>query len=283
MQLRVWEEQTLVPALATVDPARALSLRPKSVKRKQLRPGGEQYHGTMHGSLPPTTRASAMPCCSALPSSCSLTSRQALYSRRPLKIQRRRGTCQTWAAANISSNDFRPGTMIEMDGAPYKVIEHLHVKPGKGAAFVRTKLKNAVTNNTVDKTFRAGESVASATVEKKEFQYTYADGNEYVFMDLDTYEETRLGRDESWAKYLKEGFTVALVIWNDKVISVEVPKNLELEVTETAPGVKGNTVSGGTKSAKLETGAVIQVPLFIAQGQRILVDTRTDSYLSKVK
>lgn len=200
-----------------------------------------------------------------------------------MRIQHRRGPCRTRAAANISSNDFRPGTMIEMDGAPYKVIEHLHVKPGKGAAFVRTKLKNAVTSNTVDKTFRAGESVASAVVEKKDYQYTYNDGNEYVFMDLETYEETRLARDESWAKYLKEGFTIALVVWNDKVISVEVPKNLELEVTETAPGVKGNTVSGGTKSAKLETGAVIQVPLFIAQGQKILVDTRTDSYLSKVK
>lgn len=233
--------------------------------------------------MPVSGRIILPPSCSGHCSSCHHIGGQALFARRPLRIQHRWGACQTRAAGNISSNDFRPGTMIEMDGAPYRVMEHLHVKPGKGAAFVRTKLKNSITSNTIDKTFRAGETVASATVEKKDSQFTYADGTEYVFMDMKTYEETRLIRDETWAKYMKEGLQVALIVWNDKVISVDVPNQLTLEVTETAPGVKGNTVSGGTKAATLETGAVIQVPLFIAQGQKIMVDTRTDAYLSKVK
>ena len=159
--------------------------------------------------------------------------------------------------------------------------EFLHVKPGKGAAFVRSKLKNFITGNTVDRTWRAGETVEVASVDKKESQFTYADGEEYVFMDMTSYEETRVKKDESWAKYLKEGMDVSVLVWNGKVISVDVPNAVELEVTETDPGVKGNTAQGGSKPATLETGAVVQVPLFIQIGEKIKVDTRTDTYLSR--
>eukprot|EP00887_Chlorella_sp_A99_P005969 scaffold27.g5969.t1 len=183
------------------------------------------------------------------------------------------------AAAQVTSNDFKTGMTIEMDGAPYKVVEFLHVKPGKGAAFVRSKLKNFITGNTVEKTWRAGESVDLASVEKKDTQFTYAEGEEYVFMDMTSYEETRIPRDEDWAKFLKEGMDVGVLLWNGKVISVDLPHTVELEVVETDPGVRGNTASGGSKPARLETGTV--VPLFINQGERIKVDTRTSSYLSR--
>lgn len=162
------------------------------------------------------------------------------------------------------------------------ITEFLHVKPGKGAAFVRSKLKNFITGNTVDRTWRAGESVEIANVDKKESQFTYADGDEYVFMDMSTYEETRVKYDEAWAKYMKEGMDVSVLVWNGNVISVDVPNTVELMITETDPGVKGNTAQGGSKPATLETGAVVQVPLFIQQGETIKVDTRTDTYLSRV-
>jgi len=181
----------------------------------------------------------------------------------------------------VSSNDFKTGMSIEMDGQPYKVVEFLHVKPGKGAAFVRSKLKNFLTGNSVEKTWRAGETVELASVENKESQFTYTDGNDYVFMDMTTYEETRIPEDESWSKYLKEGMDVQVLTWNGKVISVDLPNTVELEVVETDPGVKGNTAQGGSKPATLETGAVIQVPLFIQQGEKIKVDTRSDEYLSR--
>ncbi|EIE26316.1 organellar elongation factor P [Coccomyxa subellipsoidea C-169] len=184
-------------------------------------------------------------------------------------------------ASTISSNDFRPGVALELDNAPWRVQEFLHVKPGKGAAFVRTKLKNYITGNVVDRTFRGGETVQQAELEKKETQFTYVDGDDYVFMDNTTYEETRLKKDESWSKYLKEGAEVALLVWNGRVISVDSPSTVELEVADTDPGLKGNTAAGGSKPATLETGAVIQVPLFIIQGEKILVDTRTDTYLGR--
>ncbi|KAK9916619.1 hypothetical protein WJX75_004956 [Coccomyxa subellipsoidea] len=198
-------------------------------------------------------------------------------SSQPLKA--RGGLCIR--ASTISSNDFRPGVALELDNAPWRVQEFLHVKPGKGAAFVRTKLKNYITGNVVDRTFRGGETVQQAELEKKETQFTYQDGDDYVFMDNTTYEETRLKKDESWSKYLKEGAEVALLIWNGKVISVDSPPSVELEVVDTDPGLKGNTAAGGSKPATLETGAVIQVPLFITQGEKIQVDTRTDTYLGR--
>lgn len=184
-------------------------------------------------------------------------------------------------AAQVSSNDFKTGMSIEVDGQPYKVVEFLHVKPGKGAAFVRSKLKNFLTGNTVEKTWRAGETVELASVENNDSQFTYTDGADYVFMNMSTYEEVRIPEDKSWSKYLKEGMDVQVLMWNGNVISVDLPNTVELEVVETDPGVKGNTAQGGSKPATLETGAVIQVPLFIQQGEKIKVDTRTDEYMSR--
>ncbi|MEY3299397.1 MAG: hypothetical protein RLZZ597_2657 [Cyanobacteriota bacterium] len=183
----------------------------------------------------------------------------------------------------ISSNDFRPGTTIELDGSVWRVVEFLHVKPGKGSAFVRTKLKNVQSGNTVERTFRAGETVPQAVIEKKEMQHTYRDGEDLVFMDMESYEEGRLTADEigDRVKYLKEGMNVNVITWNDKVLEVELPNSIVLEVTQTDPGVKGDTATGGTKPAILETGAQVMVPLFISIGERIKVDTRTDAYLGR--
>jgi len=204
-----------------------------------------------------------------------------LITGRPRVGRQGRGVLQV-RAASISSNDFRPGVYIEVDGAPYRILEHLHVKPGKGAAFVRTKLKNQVSGNTVEKTFRAGEKVDSADMNKSVNQFTYVEGDQYVFMNLDSFEETRLPKDDAWAKYLKEGANVNLLTWNGKVIDVETPNNVVLKVIDTAGSDKGNTKDGGSKAATLETGAVIQVPLFINVGEEIMVDTRQDLYLSRV-
>ncbi|MEN9230241.1 MAG: elongation factor P [Thermostichus sp. DG02_5_bins_236] len=183
----------------------------------------------------------------------------------------------------ISSNDLRPGTSVEIDGSPYKVIDFLHVKPGKGAAFVRTKLKNMQTGNVVEKTFRAGETLPAATIEKVDMQYLYAEGDALVFMDMETYEQAPITASQigNSVKYLKENMEVAILRWNGQVIDVELPNTVTLEVVETDPGVKGDTATGGTKPAKLETGAEVQVPLFIKVGERIRVDTRTDSYLGR--
>lgn len=183
----------------------------------------------------------------------------------------------------ISSNDFRTGTSIELDGSVWRVVEFLHVKPGKGSAFVRTKLKNVKTGNTVEKTFRAGETVPQAIIEKRDMQHTYRDGEDLVFMDMETYEEVRLTADEigSQVKYLKEEMPVSVVSWNGQILEVELPNSIVLEVTQTDPGVKGDTATGGTKPAILETGAQVMVPLFISIGEKIKVDTRTDTYLGR--
>jgi elongation factor P len=183
----------------------------------------------------------------------------------------------------ISSNDFRPGVSIELDGNVWRVVEFLHVKPGKGSAFVRTKLKNMQNGNVVERTFRAGETVPQAVIEKNTMQHTYKDGDEYVFMDMETYEEGRLDAKQigDRVKYLKEGMEVNVVRWNSQVLDVELPNSVVLEVIQTDPGVKGDTATGGTKPAIVETGAQIMVPLFISIGERIKVDTRTDSYLGR--
>ena len=183
----------------------------------------------------------------------------------------------------ISSNDFRHGVSIVLDGSVWRVVEFLHVKPGKGAAFVRTKLKNAQSGNTVERTFRAGETVPQANLEKSTMQHTYKEGEEYVFMDMETYEEGRLTAQQigDKVKYLKEGMEANVVRWNEQVLDVELPNSVVLEVIETDPGVKGDTATGGSKPAKLETGATVMVPLFIAQGERIRIDTREDKYLGR--
>ncbi|NJM99461.1 MAG: elongation factor P [Phormidesmis sp. RL_2_1] len=183
----------------------------------------------------------------------------------------------------ISSNDFRTGTSIELDGSVWRVVEFLHVKPGKGSAFVRTKLKNVQTGSTVDKTFRAGETMPQAVLEKKTMQHTYKEGDQYVFMDMESYEENRLNEDQIGpvVKYLKEEMEVTVLMWNAQVLEVELPNSVTLEVTQTDPGVKGDTATGGTKPAIVETGAQVMVPLFISQGEKIKIDTRNDSYLGR--
>ena len=183
----------------------------------------------------------------------------------------------------ISSNDFRTGTSIEMDGSVWKVVEFLHVKPGKGSAFVRTKLKNVKTGSVVEKTFRAGETVPQANIEKVAMQHTYKDGDQYVFMDMQTFEELSINPSQlgDKAKFIKEEMEVNVLLWDGAVLEVELPTSVILEITETDPGVKGDTATGGTKPAIVETGAQVMVPLFIAQGERIKVDTRDGSYLGR--
>jgi len=183
----------------------------------------------------------------------------------------------------ISSNDFRTGTTIEMDGQVWRVVEFLHVKPGKGSAFVRTKLKSVQNGNVIEKTFRAGESVKQAILEKSNLQHTYLESGDYVFMNMTSFEETRLTADQigQSSKYLKEGMEVNVISWEGRVLEVELPISVTLEVKETDPGVKGDTASGGTKPAILETGAQVMVPLFISVGEMIRVDTRNDSYLGR--
>jgi elongation factor P len=183
----------------------------------------------------------------------------------------------------ISSNDFRSGVSIELDGAVWRVIEFLHVKPGKGAAFVRTKLKNAQTGNVMEKTFRAGETVPQAVLEKSVMQFTYKEGDKYVFMDMETYEESRLSETQigDRVKYLKEGMDATVVQWGERILEVELPNSVVLEVTQTDPGVKGDTATGGTKPAIVETGAQVMVPLFISIGEKIKIDTREDKYLGR--
>jgi len=183
----------------------------------------------------------------------------------------------------ISSNDFRPGVSIELDGAVWRVVEFLHVKPGKGSAFVRTKLKNVQSGSVVERTFRAGETVPQANLDKRVMQHTYKEGDQFVFMDMETYEESRLDASQigDRVKYLKEGMDVNVVRWGEQVLEVELPNSVTLEVTQTDPGVKGDTATGGTKPATVETGAQVMVPLFISTGERIRIDTRTDSYLGR--
>ncbi|MEM9803686.1 MAG: elongation factor P [Cyanobacteria bacterium P01_D01_bin.56] len=183
----------------------------------------------------------------------------------------------------ISSNDFRTGTSIELDGSVWRVVEFLHVKPGKGAAFVRTKLKNVQSGGVVERTFRAGETVPQAILEKTVQQHTYRDGDQYVFMDMATYEESQLTAEQIGAqvKYLKEEMEVTVLTWNGQVLEVDLPNSVVLEVTQTDPGVKGDTATGGTKPATVETGAQVMVPLFISIGERIKIDTRNDSYLGR--
>ena len=183
----------------------------------------------------------------------------------------------------ISSNDFRTGTTIELDGSVWRVVEFLHVKPGKGSAFVRTKLKNAQTGNVVDRTFRAGETIPSANLEKRTMQHTYKEGEQYVFMDMETFEEVRLTPDQmgTTVNYIKEEMEADVLFWNETVLEVQLPTSVFLEVTDTDPGVKGDTATGGTKPATVETGAQVMVPLFISIGEKIKVDTRDGSYLGR--
>jgi elongation factor P len=180
--------------------------------------------------------------------------------------------------------DFRNGMTIQMDGALFTLTYFQHVKPGKGGAFVRTKLKNVLTGAVIEKTFRAGEKVDEVRLERRSIQYSYSDGQLYHFMDQQTYEMTPLSGDvigQDQLKYLKENMECEGLVHNDRVISIELPFFVTLAITETDPGVRGDTAQGGTKPAKLETGAVVQVPLFLEEGDVIRVDRREDKYIER--
>ena len=184
----------------------------------------------------------------------------------------------------ISAGDFRNGVTLEIDGQVVQIIEFQHVKPGKGAAFVRTKLKNVISGGVVEKTFRPTEKFPAARIDRVDMQYLYSDGDLYHFMNVDTYDQIALNAETigDALKFVKEDEMVKVCSYNGNVFSVEPPLFVELEVTETEPGFKGDTATGATKPATVETGAVIAVPLFVNQGDKLKIDTRTGEYLSRV-
>lgn len=185
----------------------------------------------------------------------------------------------------INASDFRNGVTLEMDNGIWTIVSFLHVKPGKGAAFVRTKLKNIVTGAVIERTFNPTDKFPKAMIETKEMQYLYADGDMYYFMDTETYDMIPLNGDQlgDAFKFVKENTPCKVLSYKGKVFGVEPPNFMELEVVKTEPGVRGDTATNVTKPATLETGAEIKVPLFINEGDRIQVDTRTGEYMSRCK
>ena len=183
----------------------------------------------------------------------------------------------------ISVNDFRTGVTILVDNDIWQVIEFQHVKPGKGAAFVRSKLRNLRSGSVQEKTFRAGERVSRAHIERKTMQYLYASGDQHAFMDMNTYEQIELQSDqvEYELNFIKENMQVQLMMYEGEILGIDLPNNVELEVTETEPGVRGDTVSGGSKPATLETGFIVQVPLFINVGDTLVINTSDGKYISR--
>ncbi len=183
----------------------------------------------------------------------------------------------------ISTSDFHTGLTIEVDNDIYTVIEFQHVKPGKGAAFVRSKLKNLRTGSTTEKTFRAGEKVGKAHLERKEVEYLYWADDDFFVMDVETYEQLPVNAKQigDKRKYIKENDRFTLLFYGEEIIDVEVSQTVELKVTETDPGVKGDTASGGSKPATLETGLVVQVPFFINVGDVLRIDTRSGNYIER--
>lgn len=183
----------------------------------------------------------------------------------------------------ISAGDFRNGITLEIEGNVVQVLEFQHVKPGKGAAFVRTKLKNIISGGVVEKTFRPTEKFPAARIDRVEMQYLYSDGDLFHFMNTENYDQIALNSDDigDSLKFVKENEMVKVCSHNGKVFAVEPPLFVELEITDTEPGFKGDTATGATKPATVETGAVVNVPLFIEQGERIKIDTRTGEYLSR--
>ena len=183
----------------------------------------------------------------------------------------------------VSAGDFKNGLTIEIEGNIFQILEFQHVKPGKGAAFVRTKLKNIISGGVVEKTFRPTEKFENAHIERKEMQYLYQDGDLYNFMDVETYDQIALNADVvgDALKFVKENEEVTISFYQLNAFAIDPPLSVELVVTETEPGVKGNTATGATKPAIVETGAKVNVPLFVDQGETIKIDTRTGAYLSR--
>ncbi len=183
----------------------------------------------------------------------------------------------------VSTAEFKKGLKIQFDGEPYSIVDFQHVKPGKGGAFVRTKLKHMRLGRVIDNTFRAGEKVELVDFEEKRMQYLYHD-DRYHFMDLDTYDQISLSAEEvgDARDFLKENIEVEILFINDSPVTVELPNFIELQIVKTDPGIRGDTASGGSKPATLETGAVVQVPLFLNEGDVVKVDTRSGDYLGRV-
>jgi len=184
-----------------------------------------------------------------------------------------------------STTDFRKGLKIEIEGEPYIIVDFQHVKPGKGGAFVRTRLKSLVTGNVIDQTFRSGDRVDKPDLEEREMQFLYETGGEYHFMDTHTFEQLFLTADHLGESkgFLKENLVIKALFHNKRPIGIEVPMFVELKVIKSDPGVRGDTATGATKPATLESGAVIQVPLFVEEGETVRVDTRTREYITRVK
>jgi elongation factor P len=184
----------------------------------------------------------------------------------------------------VDTSQFRNGLKVEIDGEPFVMIYFQHVKPGKGGAFVRTKIKNLRTGRVLDKTFRSGERVDEADIEEKTMQFLYNDGDQMIFMDTQTYDQIPFSAEQigDAMKYLKENLDVDVMFWKGRPINIELPSFIEAVVSQCDPGLKGDTASGATKPATLETGAVVQVPLFIKEGEMIRVDTRTGVYVERV-
>lgn len=183
----------------------------------------------------------------------------------------------------FSTTDFRRGLKIEIDGKPFEIVDFQHFKPGKGGAMVRTKVKHMITGQVLDKTFRSGEKVGKPNIAVTEMQFIYKEGTDFVFMDLETYDQMHVPGDSvgEAGGYMKEGDTVKVLLYNGELIGVDLPASVILKVTQTDPGVQGDRVSNATKSATLETGITVQVPLFIDEGGLIKVDTRSGEYLGR--
>ena len=184
----------------------------------------------------------------------------------------------------ISAGDFRNGVTFELDGQVFQVVEFQHVKPGKGAAFVRTKIRNVINGSIVERTFNPSDKMPKALIERKDMQYLYSDGDLYYFMDVESYEQIPVNVASliDSLKFVKENMVCKILSLKGKVFGIEPPTFVELEITETEPGYKGDTAQGATKLATLETGAQVKVPLFIDQGEKIKIDTRTGEYMERV-
>jgi len=184
----------------------------------------------------------------------------------------------------VDTSQFRNGLKIELDGEPYTIVSFQHVKPGKGGAFVRTKVRNLKNGRTIDRRFRSGEKVDEADIQENKMQYLYRDGESLVFMDSQTFEQIPFSEEQvgEAKEFLKENLEVDVLFWRSKPINIELPAFIQAVVTQTDPGIKGDTASGSTKPATIETGAVVQVPLFIKEGEKIRVDTRTGAYVERV-
>ncbi|KRL38514.1 elongation factor P [Liquorilactobacillus uvarum] len=183
----------------------------------------------------------------------------------------------------ISVNEFKNGLTIEVNGELWRVVEFQHVKPGKGSAFVRSKLKNLRTGAVQEKTFRAGEKVERAQIDNRKMQYLYADGTSYVFMDTETYEQLELPEEKikNELNYLKENMLVSIIMYGNETLGVDLPNTVDLTVSSTEPGIKGDTASGGSKPATLETGLIVQVPFFVNEGDVLTINTQDGSYISR--